>query len=582
MLKSNVAEKLLTTVKRVVWVLFFIFLSSHTAMAGPRILSFTNNDADSIITLNQDTVAVIELWSNPSTGHGWRVKPPLSENIRIVGSEFVSSRPELLGAGGTEKIYVVGADPGRSELLLEYRRAHAQAVVDTVRYKFMTRETFTESFSLPSSDEPEPVADSQTDVAANLGLPTAFNWCDQNGCTPVRDQGSCGSCWAFATVGPLESLIKINDGETVNLSEQYLVSCNSDGWSCDGGYWAHDYHEWKAVSSQSEAGAVLENDFPYRASDVSCGPDHPKSHQIASWEWVCGSSSCKPSTDQLKQAIYEHGPLTVSVCVNSAMQNYRGGVFTGPGCSSLNHGVVLVGWNDDGGYWIMRNSWGSSWGESGYMRIGYGVSGIGSDAAYVVYNGTPNPDPEPDPEPTDGKIENGQTLTDLSAERGDWLRFYIDVPEGAADLRMEISGGSGDADLYTRFDVEPTTSAYDCRPYRNGNSETCTEASPQAGRWHIGLRAYRSFSGVSLTAGYDAEDSQPEPEPEPEPTGQCVTADNRDHIAQDRAYPCGFSNWQACAVGSGDYLGWAANFFSEASSVQETADDYWEKVESCP
>ncbi|MCK4348384.1 MAG: hypothetical protein KAW47_07190, partial [Thermoplasmatales archaeon] len=78
--------------------------------------------------------------------------------------------------------------------------------------------------------------------------PEIFDWRDIDGVdytTPIKSQGSCGSCWAFGTVAPLECNIKIKDGVTIDLSEQYLVSCNSDGWGCNGGWWAHDYHQWK-------------------------------------------------------------------------------------------------------------------------------------------------------------------------------------------------------------------------------------------------------------------------------------------------------------------------------------------------
>jgi predicted secreted protein len=463
--------------KRVFWAIIMMTVSASFAMAAPTMRYLSTNNAESLITLDQRTVAVIELKSNPSTGHGWRVKSPYGRNIRIVGNEFEPSEPGRLGAGGIEKIYVVGAARGRSNLILEYRRARSSVAVKRFRYSFYTQKVFTQTFSLPSPAEPERAEDSRLQASSKLGLPTAFNWCDQNGCTPVKDQGNCGSCWAFATVGPLESLIKISDGETVDLSEQYLVSCNSEGWGCDGGFWAHDYHEWKTAGNQREAGAVLEQNAPYEARDSGCGSNYDKSHRIASWEYVCGNSSCTPSTDQLKQAIYDHGPVTVAVCANSAMQNYSGGVFTGPGCSQPNHGVVLVGWNDDESCWIMRNSWGRNWGESGYMRIGYGVSSIGTEAAYVEYDGPPNPDPEPAPAP------------------------------------------------------------------------------------------------------------EPAPEPEPEHTGQCITADNQEHIAQGRAYRCGYSFFpRACAVGSDDNLGWLYGSSSSQppTSVQETAENYWEKVDSCP
>ncbi|TKB56232.1 S8 family peptidase [Ferrimonas aestuarii] len=94
------------------------------------------------------------------------------------------------------------------------------------------------------------------------------------------------------------------------------------------------------------------------------------------------------------------------------------------------------------------------------------------------------------------------TYDNLSASRRQWVYYTVDVPAGATNLTATITGGSGDADLYTRFGSQPTTGSYECRPYENGNEETCSKANPQAGTWHIGVRAYRAFSGVSLTISY--------------------------------------------------------------------------------
>jgi len=89
---------------------------------------------------------------------------------------------------------------------------------------------------------------------------------------------------------------------------------------------------------------------------------------------------------------------------------------------------------------------------------------------------------------------------DLSASRSSWLRYTIEVPAGMSTLSVDISGGSGDADLYVRFGSQPSTFSYDCRPYVNGNVENCTFDNPDEGTWHIGIRAYRTFSGVDLLA----------------------------------------------------------------------------------
>lgn len=108
----------------------------------------------------------------------------------------------------------------------------------------------------------------------------------------------------------------------------------------------------------------------------------------------------------------------------------------------------------------------------------------------------------PTPPPLDNVLENGVPVTNLSAASGEALRFTLEVPAGSASLKFEISGGSGDADLYVRFGSAPTTSVYDCRPYLSGNNETCSITNVQAGTYHVMIQAYSAFSGVSLVASY--------------------------------------------------------------------------------
>jgi len=219
-------------------------------------------------------------------------------------------------------------------------------------------------------------------------LPARFDWRDSSGCTPVKHQGGCGSCWAFSTMGPLECNILLIDGIEVDLSEQWLVSCNSNGWGCGGGWYAHDYHQWK-TDPCGGTGAVYEEDFPYAASDLPCNCPYPHHFKIDSWSYIGGSSGV-PGIDAMKQAIIDHGPISVALVATSAMQAYDGGIFNQPSVGDINHAVVLVGWDDNqgsNGVWFMRNSWGTGWGEGGYMRIEYGCSQIGYAACYIVYTG---------------------------------------------------------------------------------------------------------------------------------------------------------------------------------------------------
>ena len=217
-------------------------------------------------------------------------------------------------------------------------------------------------------------------------LPASFDWRTNGGCPPVRNQGGCGSCWAFATMGALECNILLRNHYTVDLSEQWLVSCNQNGWGCGGGWWAHDYHMWK-TDTCGGTGAVPETSFPYVASDAVCRCPYPHRYLIDNWAYI-GYSGGIPSTNSIKQAILTYGPVTVGVSVTSAFHAYGGGVFNSCTSGALIHGVVLVGWDDNqgpGGVWFMRNSWGPTWGEGGYMRIPYGCTSIGYAASYVDF-----------------------------------------------------------------------------------------------------------------------------------------------------------------------------------------------------
>jgi hypothetical protein len=184
----------------------------------------------------------------------------------------------------------------------------------------------------------------------------------------------------------LECNIKWKDHETVDLSEQYLLSCNTDGYGCNGGWWAHDYHQWKEGSLKDGVGAVMDDVFPYVGWEKSC-KSCVHTYKIKDWTFI-GSEYGTPSVDKIKQAIMDYGPVSVAVYANTAMQVYTGGIFNGCQGGQPNHAVVLVGWDDNqgGGIWFMRNSWGTSWGEDGgYMRIPYDCSSIGYSACYIEY-----------------------------------------------------------------------------------------------------------------------------------------------------------------------------------------------------
>jgi len=506
------------TLLSILTVLFFTSGVNSQALQPPTSggdsLILGEVDAGREVQIPGDTMLVIELESNPATGYTWEVVDLNSQVLKLTDNVLstsnktsLKSNTPLLGASQTQVLRFAGLRAGTSKVELVYHRAWEQNAVPLKTYSVSVNvlEAFNGTYTpLEEAEQPLTEVDSVQQSSQTLSLPTSYNWCDYNGCTAVKDQGNCGSCWAFGTVAPLESAIRLTDGQTKDLSEQYLVSCNTDDWGCDGGWWAHDYHQWKTPPGESDAGAVYEADAPYTATDGYCNSPYTHHETITDWAYV-GSSSSVPSTDAIKQAIYDYGPVAAAVCVNNSFQDYSGGIFTGPGCTSVNHAIVLVGWDDANEAWILRNSWGPNWGEDGYMRIGYNVSQVGYSANYISYEGAgPEPTPIP-PTPTPGatELQNGVAINNLSGSQGSERHYYMPVPAGATDLTFEISGGSGDADLYVKFGSPPTTSSYDCRPYLNGNNETCSFDPSQTGTYYVMMRGYQTYAGVTLQGSYN-------------------------------------------------------------------------------
>ncbi|KAK6115795.1 hypothetical protein DH2020_008064 [Rehmannia glutinosa] len=231
-------------------------------------------------------------------------------------------------------------------------------------------------------------------------IPSSLDWRNKGAVTGVKDQGSCGACWSFSATGAVEGINQIKTGSLVSLSEQELIDCDksyNDG--CGGGLM--DYAYEFIIKNK---GIDTEEDYPYRGRDGTCNKDKLKRHVVTIDSY--GDIPAK-NEKKLLQAVATQ-PVSVGICgSDSSFQLYSGGIFTGPCSTSLDHAVLIVGYDSKDGkdYWIIKNSWGRYWGMNGYMHMlrntgtAEGVCGINMLASYPIKT-SPNPPPSPAPGPT--------------------------------------------------------------------------------------------------------------------------------------------------------------------------------------
>jgi len=211
--------------------------------------------------------------------------------------------------------------------------------------------------------------------------PTSVDWRTSNAVTPIKDQGQCGSCWAFSTTGSVEGALVLQGGKALtSLSEQQLVDCSQaeGNQGCNGGLM--DYGFQYIIDNK---GICTEAAYPYTAKDGTCKKTCEKVATITGFKDI-------PQGDEnsLYNAVGTIGPVSVAIEADqTGFQFYSGGVFDGTCGTALDHGVLAVGYGVDTtgkNYWIVKNSWGTSWGETGYIRMirGKNQCGIALAASY--------------------------------------------------------------------------------------------------------------------------------------------------------------------------------------------------------
>jgi C1A family cysteine protease len=217
-------------------------------------------------------------------------------------------------------------------------------------------------------------------------LPSSVDWTTQGVVTPVKNQGNCGSCWAFSTTGSMECDYAIAEGTLTSLSEQQLVDCSTLNYGCNGGWYERAWNY-----ARNDGGLCTESSYPYKATDGTCKSSTcgTKYNDPTSSVYT---SVTKDSDTALATAVAA-GCVSVSIEADQfAFQYYSSGVLTGNCGCNTDHAVLVVGYGTESGteYWKVKNSWGTSWGEQGYVLIcrncnKNGSSGeccINSDPAY--------------------------------------------------------------------------------------------------------------------------------------------------------------------------------------------------------
>ncbi|XP_044297778.1 dipeptidyl peptidase 1 [Varanus komodoensis] len=323
-------------------------------------------------------------WVHDVLGHNWacftgqKISPPGS-GVRV--QQLPLRQP--FGSRPPQKLYETNDDFVRAiNSVQKSWRAKTYKEYEGLTLEDLIRRAGGLHSRIPSRPKPAPLTAEVIKEASSL--PESWDWRKVNGVnyvSPVRNQASCGSCYAFASMGMLEARIRIltNNSQTPILSPQQVVSCSQYAQGCDGGF-----PYLIAGKYTQDFGVVEESCFPYTGTDSPCTLKHGCYHYYSSEYYYVGGFYGGCNEALMKLELIKHGPMAVAFEVYSDFMHYRGGIYHHTGLMDpfnpfelTNHAVLLVGYGSDQvtgePFWIVKNSWGESWGEEGYFRIRRGT-----------------------------------------------------------------------------------------------------------------------------------------------------------------------------------------------------------------
>jgi C1A family cysteine protease len=339
---------------------------------------------------------------------------------------------------------------------------------------------------------------------------SSIDWSTKGAVTAVKNQGQCGSCWAFSSTGGAEGQWEIATGQLTSMSEQQLVDCSKQNSGCNGGLMDYAFAFYEKTSVATEVS------YPYTGRDGSCKSSYSTAIPQGG---VTGYKDINSETNLL-DAVTNVGPISVAIEADqSSFQNYGSGVLTGSCGKNLDHGVLAVGFGTSGGtdYWKVKNSWGASWGMNGYVLIQRGVDKCGiadGPPSYPTVSGAPVPPtptppptpPTPTPTPTPGQTHYGappcaddEKGDDFEDDTGAVVGKICAAPcDSGSDCPTDTPGGSAEPDCILQDDDGSLYCGLECGIFGGTCPDGSTCSSPIMGACFWPTTANTVLSGKKL------------------------------------------------------------------------------------